>query len=65
MKPDWETVSRQYNAARKALESFQGDAEQIKPLQKVYDLAKAQYLGHEKHPDNRRKRAHEKAKKRF
>ena len=64
MKPDWETVSRQYNAARKALESFKGDAEQIKPLQKVYDEAKAQFLAHEKHPDNRLKKREE-AKKRF
>lgn len=64
MKPDWETVSRQYNAARRAMETFEGDAEMIKPLQKVYDLAKAQYEGHEKHPDNRAKKR-QAAKKRF
>ena len=53
MKADFATVKRQFETARKALDRARGSG--VIPLQKVYDEAKANYLGHPEHPNNKGK----------
>ena len=52
MKPDFDTIRRQFLTCERALRNCKDDSPALANLQKTYDEAKERYEAHPQHPKN-------------